>query len=84
MKFRYVGVGPETLGSGRPLAPGDAVDLDPVGQADRHNSRLITEGKLLPIPARKSAPKTSIRKKAQVDKSIAISGPLTTEREDSK
>lgn len=51
-QFRHVGRHAETLGNGRPLGPGEKVDLNAEAQKDPVNSRLIGEGKLLPITPR--------------------------------
>lgn len=48
MKFKFTGIHPDELSSGRPLAPGDEVVLT---ESEREsNSRLIDEGLLVAFP----------------------------------
>lgn len=60
MKYKFVGLNPDELAIGRPLAPGDVVDLSK-SDAEK-NSRLIEEGLLLAFP---SEPKQTKKSKAQ-------------------
>lgn len=57
MKFRFVGVSPDNLASGRPLVFGDVVELSARVQEEPHNDRLIENGALVALPSKsKSAP----------------------------
>lgn len=67
-EYRYDGAVPDTLGNGRPLAPGDVVTLEAVqdladgetpsglGVDDPHNARLIESGVLGLVPQRDTEP----------------------------
>jgi hypothetical protein len=58
VRFRFTGAHPEDLASGRSVAFGDVVELSRREKAA--NARLIDEGRLQPIPRRRSSrkPKT--------------------------
>jgi len=51
-QFKYVGRHATTLGNGRPLAPGDKVDLNAEAQKDTVNAGLIAGQQLVSIPPR--------------------------------
>lgn len=50
MRFKFTRPYAGDLANGRPLAPGDVVDLTPAERAA--NRRLIDAGQLVPVPAR--------------------------------
>ena len=48
-KFRYVGSRADQLANGRPIGPGDFVELTDEEIRDPHNETLVAEGKLIGV-----------------------------------
>lgn len=46
-KYRYVGIHPESLANGRPVEPGEFVDLSDDDFQDPHNEMLLLDGNLI-------------------------------------
>jgi hypothetical protein len=63
--FKYVGRHPDTLGNGRPVAPGEKVDLTAEAQKNDTNARLIGEQKLLAVPPRSKPARGSAKEDAK-------------------
>lgn len=55
-KFLVASRHAETLGDGRPVAPGEHVDLSADAQKDPHNQRLIEDEQLLAVAPKGKSP----------------------------
>lgn len=69
-KYRFVGSHAETLANGRPVEPGEFVDLTDEDVREAHNEMLIADGNLIGIedPAEHQAKLASNRVKSRSDK----------------
>jgi hypothetical protein len=54
-KYLFVGYHADTLASGRPVAPGDAVPAGAVDPKDPHDRALLDEGRLIEPAPQKEA-----------------------------
>ena len=71
---------PDTLASGRPIAPGDQIPQNALNPDDLHDANLIVAGAFLALgPQRKDKPRAI----AEVDKSITeVAAKTVSEAED--
>lgn len=51
--YRYIGEHAENLASGRPLEPGEFVDLTDEQLGESYNTHLLNEGLLIPVDGAK-------------------------------
>jgi len=48
-RYRFIGSHPESLASGRPIEPGEFVDLEDDDLEDPHNKMLLDDGHLITV-----------------------------------